>query len=124
MYKLCPNCHYFGKAKCNVSRVDLYSGIFLTLVGILALTVDADILGSRVIYVLMMLYVLVIGIYEIFGYYYGSNRCPKCNNNGMLPLNNPEALKLIKQFDLKVGENSPPNAQIEPKTDTLETPKS
>ena len=118
MYKVCPDCRYFGQAKRNVSRTDFYSGIFLTIVGGLALTVDADILGSRLIYILMMLYVLIIGVYEVLGYYYGSKTCLKCGNKEMLSLDDPQALELIKKYDLKPGEN--------PKTGSLTetTPKS
>jgi hypothetical protein len=58
----------------------------------------------------MMLYVLMIGVYEVLGYYYGSKTCPKCGNKEMLPLDDPHALELIKQYDLKPGENPQPGS--------------
>jgi len=41
----------------------------------------------------------------------------------MLNLDNPEAINLIKKYDLKVGENPSSNTQNKSSSESLETPK-
>ena len=52
-----------------------------------------------------MLFLIFSGIRQIYGYHRGK-KCPKCNYTPVLSIDDPEALKLIKEYDLQPGENN------------------
>lgn len=91
--------------------------------GVFGLSIDGDFLGTGIPTSVLMIIPIVAGIIKIVDYDRECNICPKCNHTPMLPLDNPEAINLIKKYDLKVGNNTSPNTQSEPSSDSLETPK-
>jgi len=127
MDKLCPNCHYLGRGKKSFLYTmfygNIYFGIILIIGGIFNLSYRSDLLGSQTILTAYSSILIFVGVICIVNYYLGTKTCPKCGNKEMLPLDNPEAINLIKKYDLKVGENPSPNIQNEPSSSSLETPK-
>jgi len=93
-----------GITKCNCKRMTAGSG-------------SCDSMST------FSIFVSIFGIFCVIKYYRGGNFCPKCNHTPMLNLDNPEAINLIKKYDLKVGENPSSNTQNKSSSESLETPK-
>lgn len=127
--RLCPECHYigkgnFGKFLNNWLFGDIKSGIGLIIVGIFytffrwadepfdPFTTTITVLGT------------MFGVFCVIQYYRGGKICPRCNYTPMLPLDNPEAINLIKKNDLTLGDNPPPTPQQEPNPDLSNPTKS
>jgi len=120
MSKLCPNCHYIGKGKCGNFLYEflfcsLSLGLMFIALGIVNLIRHSDIsvvnlgwegLPYIFIYIALISFPFLLGGINIFNYFRGGKICPKCKSKPMLSLDSPEAIKLIKEYDLKVGENS------------------
>jgi len=92
--------------------------------GSYGLSIGGDFFGTGIPLSLLMTIPIIAGIIKIVDYDKQNNICPNCNYKPMLSLDNPEALKLIKQYDLKLGENPKPQSSLENNLNPFETPKS
>lgn len=122
MSKLCPNCHYIGKGKygnflyeflfCSLSLGLMFIGLgiynLITRYDTPFPTTESALINilTYIVYIVFFSFPFVWGIINIANYFRGGKTCPKCNNKGMLPLDNPESIRLIKELDLKVGEQT------------------
>jgi len=113
--KICDNCHFMGKGTNSFWDGYLYNSILLIL-GIIGILLQGDFFGSQIIFNVFMVYLIVSSTVQIAKNYYGGKICPKCNHKPMLALDDPEAIKLIKQYDLEPGDNSAPDTFKEPST--------
>jgi hypothetical protein len=84
-------------------------GIFFVAVGIIGLLFRGEVFGHYYLYVLLQIFVIAFGTQHIIQYYIGSKHCPKCNQQAMHPLGKDESIKLIRKYDLNLGENPLPN---------------
>jgi len=128
MSKLCPKCHYLGKANKRFLDKWIPYGNLIFGIGFLFSFVQHESYGTGTSdfsfpSFLYSLIALSIGITAILLSFLETKTCPKCGNKEMLPLDDPEAINTIKKYDLKVGENTRQTAQNEPNPDSLETPK-
>ena len=105
MLNVCPNCHYLGKDKYDYSPNNFLYGSITTILGLLFL-LGTYILDKHLIYKLVALFLLFGGIILIREYFKG-RVCPNCSYKEMLPIDNPEAINIIKQNDLQPGMNNP-----------------
>lgn len=125
--KLCPNCHYLGKGTENpISNFfirNFYLGAILISIGISGISKNSDFFTSEGLISLYSYFLIIWGCYNMLNYFSGGSICPKCSHKEMLPLDNSEAINLIKKYDLKVGENPSQSSQNEPSSRSLETPK-
>lgn len=127
MFKVCPKCHYLGSGKKSFLYTmfygNIYFGIIIIIGGIFNLSYRSDLLGSQIFLAMYSNILIFFGVICIVNHYVGSKTCPKCNCKEMLQLDNPQALKLIKEYDLSVGENTRQTSQDVPNPDSLEAPK-
>lgn len=118
MQWVCSKCHYFGKNKNNYSLDDYSDGLFYSICGVILLILGLiffEGVTSDIFYYLIIIYVLVTGIRRLVRYRKGCI-CPNCTHKPMLALDSPEAIKLIKQFDLEPGESNSSSTINEPNT--------
>ena len=128
MSKLCPECFYLGKPKKRFLNKWVPYGNFGFGIGFLFFTIYGNEFGRRSsespLYVFIYSAIAItIAVTVIVYSFIETNTCPKCGHNDMLSLDNPEAINLIKKYDLTVGENPSPSSQNEPSSDSLETLK-
>lgn len=115
MAKLCAKCNYLGNAKKwfldnFFPTFNMFFGI-----GFIFFAIYGNSFGRRATetptYVFIHTIIAVaIGIAFIAASLVETKTCPKCGNKEMLPLNDPQALELIKKYDLKPGENPKPDS--------------
>lgn len=136
MTKLCPKCYYLGKGQKRfldkiiphgnyvVAASTLSYFLYRISFGVEKLEIDGPgTLATSIFTLLISTYSIALVILLILFSISGSKTCPKCSYKEMLPLDSPEAINLIKKYDLKVGENPSPSSQTEPSSSSLETPK-
>ena len=111
MLNVCPNCHYVGEDKHDFSPYNVLYGLFTTIFGLFSL-LGTYILDLHLIYKIVSFLLLLAGLILIRGYFKG-RVCPNCNYKDMTPMDQPEAMKLIKQYDLQVGVNKFPKQEQE-----------
>ena len=108
MLNVCPSCHYLGKSKNTYSQDDFGSGLFRTIAGlvglILGILLYEGIKGSQIVYFFIVLFVLVSGLRQLIRYKQGII-CPNCEFTDMLPIDNKEAIEIIKKYDLQLSKN-------------------
>ena len=107
MLNVCPNCHFIGEDKHDFSSGNIHYGAFCTLFGFVFL-IATFFSESTFFYKLIALSMVIIGLILIHRYIKG-RVCPNCNYKDMIPLDKPEAVKLIKEFDLQPGVNNFPD---------------
>ncbi|MEW6146101.1 MAG: hypothetical protein AB1598_13905 [Thermodesulfobacteriota bacterium] len=127
MSRLCPICNYIGKGK-NDTLSDFFTaniyGAALSIAIGLGFVVRESILDLKgALHHVVGYFFIMFGVFNLLNYFSNGKTCPKCGHKEMLPLDNPEAIILIKKYDLKVGENPSPITQTESSTNSLETPK-
>lgn len=107
MNKVCPNCFYLGKSKESFFG-SLYLGIGLIAAAIINLSFRVGTLDTITVGYCNGL--IILGVLSLMNYYAGSKNCPKCGKKEMLSLDDPQAIELIKKYDLKPGENPQPGS--------------
>jgi len=106
MSKLCSKCHYLGQPKQPHFFANFYFGLGFVIGGLIIYLGGSNYGNFDLIrFIVAVIFFLIAAI--SFRYYAkGSVICPKCGNKNMLPLDDAEALKLIKEYDLRPGENA------------------
>jgi len=113
MSKLCPKCRYLGKGNfqshSSLFIANIYFGALTLAIGLsFVLRTQTSILKGTLIQILFGFPLIILGVYNILNYFSEGRTCPKCSYREMLPLDDPQALELIKKYDLKPGENPTP----------------
>lgn len=104
-----------GKGINNFWNGYIFNGIWI-VAAIIGLLLQASFFGSYIIFTLLAIYLIISSTVRIVQNYYGGKICPNCNQESMLSLKDPQAVKLIKQFDLEAGVNSAPDTFKKPST--------
>jgi len=111
MVKLCFNCHYIGRSKRSFWSGNIYVGISFVALGIVGLYFRGETFGSHYLYSIIQTIVIISGILDITKYFIGGKTCPKCDEQAMHSLGTDESIKLIKLYDLNLGDNPPPSPE-------------
>lgn len=119
MTKLCPKCHFIGKGKYygwfyDFFLANIYLGITLVVVVLYNITdeklSEIDMTWYGFMEFILIIVILMIpalwGVINILNYLRGGKTCPKCQYSDMLNLDDPDALTLIKKYDLRPGVNT------------------
>ena len=123
MLNVCPNCHYVGKDKYNFSPNKIIYGTISTIFGLL-LFLGTFLLENYGLMRLIAIILLIVGFVMINKFFKG-RVCHNCGYKEMLPIDTPEAIKLIKQYDLQPGVNNFPSTFNEANTNPpFQSPKS
>lgn len=77
---------------------------------------DDYLFNTGIPFIVLMIFPILTGIIKIADYNKESNICPNCNHKPMLSMNTPEAIKIIKDYDLEAGVNTAPDTLKEQKT--------
>lgn len=101
--QVCENCHFMGKGINNFWNGYIFHGIWIIGASI-GIFFQADLFGYTFLFNLIAIYLIISSTVGIVKNYYGGTICPKCNHKTMLPMDSPEAIKLIKQHDLEPGD--------------------
>jgi len=107
MRKICLNCHKIGKAqhKYNFFYGNIYLGIVQILLGINFL-LNRELFNSKALNICAGLFLIVFGVLSMIEYIQGGKICSECKKESMIPLNNPEAQKIIQENNITVPQET------------------
>lgn len=94
MQKICPKCHEISNEGLLPSYIKLLLGILLIGFGIFRLS--AGILNLTIPSLILTITAIIAGSVYLKNFFFASNRCPKCTNIEMIPVNSVEAAKIMK----------------------------
>lgn len=103
MSKLCPHCYFIGRGKNGFLNGNQYIGIIFVALGIFGLVRDDYLFGSYAAWIGLNVLLIALGIFRIVEHYVGGIICPKCAYKPMIAVDTPEAIRLIKEHDFKLG---------------------
>lgn len=105
MKSLCTNCHYIGEPAGKESDLKLAEIVFW-IVAILGVIIG---FFNLVVMILALFWLGFAVFYSIFSRNAKRKKCPRCDNNSLIPLDTPKAQELIKTHNLLIPEKPKEN---------------